>query len=133
MRIALSLLVLLTAACSTTVCRRCADADARTATVFIDTDTDGLPDARVESRDPDARQTGLVFFVDTDEDGLPDSRHREVIVYVDGDGDGLPDSRRVRVHSGLTHVRNEHGRETRIDRALESLERAIAEVRRAMR
>jgi len=124
MRIALPLLVLLTTACSTTVCRRCCDRDAQIAHVLVDMDGDGLADAR----HPDGALTafGSVHFVDTDEDGLPDSRIHKVIEFVDTDEDGLPDSRRV-------EARGESDHETRVERALQDLERAIAEVRRAMR
>lgn len=110
MRIALSLLALFTAACSTTECQRCNDAVARHASIFID----------------------------TDDDGLPDSRQREVIVFVDSDDDGLPDARRVRVrgevlHNNVVRPRGNRSRHDRVERALQKLERAIAELRRAMR
>jgi hypothetical protein len=133
MRIALSLLVLLTAACSTTECRRCNDADARTASIFIDTDLDGLPDARGhDSGDPDDRRGRRLGFLDTDGDGLPDGRRREV-VFIDTDDDGLLDARRIRVRGHVVRPRRNRGRNDRIERALQKLDVAIAELRRAMR
>lgn len=70
MRIALALLALTTAACSTTgsCCNcDCGEPDRIARVVVVDTDDDGLPDQRIAG-------FGRTTFEDSDDDGLPDTR-----------------------------------------------------------
>lgn len=102
MKIALALTFLLAAACSTHPCTRGEAANERIAYVFIDDDDDGLPDRHAPGFG--FTSLGVSTFADTDDDGLPDTRL----------------------------VPTKPSRTDRIDRALSTLEQAIAELRREL-
>ena len=127
MRIAIVALVSLFAvSCSTTneVCR-CRDLD-RNQHVFVDTDDDGLPDARVSQGEIEVGQTRVVF-IDQGGDSLPDQRIVGV-VQRGGDGENVLVSR-----DALIALPRPNRDDDRLREALADLERAIAEVRRALR
>jgi len=110
MRIALALLALSAAACSTTECERCHRDEPRTAYIFVDSDGDGLPDQRGFG----FTSFGVSSFADTDDDGLPDTRLVE-----------LP-ARPSRAHA-------DDRADERLERALDGLEQAVTELRQALR
>ncbi|MCK5941048.1 MAG: hypothetical protein KAI24_03685 [Planctomycetes bacterium] len=121
-----ALACLFAASCSTADAScRCRDQD-RARHVFVDSDDDGLPDARVSLGAAEAGQTRVVFL-DEDGDSLPDKRIVGV-VRRGGDGEDVLVSR-----DALIALPRASRDDDRLREALEKLERAIAEVRRAMR
>lgn len=82
MRKTLIFLALCTGACSAPT-EAVAEEGGATASVFVDTDGDGLPDAKM----PEAA------YIDSDGDGLPDKRVVPTDRFVDTNNDGIPDTR----------------------------------------